>query len=143
MTIYREITSNQDGTNINGDSNHGTNLLDDGNKDGGYELYYRISSSPSEGVSSSSSSGPSSSSSLSNDWQVKPVFFPSNLGQLVGKGRNETIVLLDNLICGTTYHVHVVDLESGSRSETVTFRTQGSGKKTFILYYLVSNPTKK
>lgn len=138
MTIYRtDLSNNSDGSSNDAD-NRGRNKEQDGEErigsevGRGYELYYRTSSSPSEGVASSSASV--SSSSLSNEWQVKPIFFSSKNsldGSAGSKVRNETIVLLDNLICGTTYHVHVVDLESGSRSETITFRTQGSGNAIF------------
>lgn len=73
----------------------------------GYEVYYRISSGSAE----------------ANEWQVLPVFpFPE---------ANHTI-LLEGLICGTTYHVHVTDLESGRRTETLTLRTQGTGEKNSL-----------
>ena len=118
VTIYREKEEEDGEGEKNGERRRGQS------EGRGYELYYRISSG----------SGEVSGGGGSNEWQVKPIFFSSARSTETGRGEvggsNETIVLLDNLICGTTYHVHVVDLESGSRSETITFRTQGSGKLT-------------
>ncbi|KAI1278123.1 Down syndrome cell adhesion molecule-like protein Dscam2 [Halotydeus destructor] len=103
----------------------------------GYELYYRVSRSEGQ------------------EWQVKPLaalsnaFASSRMNIQVtpleptstlsnvrtpwtgskadqdGMHLNQT-VHLENLICGASYQAYITELETGSRTETISFRTQGS-----------------
>ncbi|RWS17533.1 dscam:-like isoform D [Dinothrombium tinctorium] len=64
-----------------------------------YELYYRVSGSD------------------IHEWQIKPIFKVMDVNHSV---------ILDNLLCGTPYQLYVTELQTGIKSDTVTFRTQGS-----------------
>jgi hypothetical protein len=68
---------------------------------GGFEIYYKV-------LGSSES-----------EWTLKPSLSSTN-------DINQTVIL-DDLLCGSAYLLYVVELQSGSRSETVTFKTQGTG----------------
>lgn len=70
---------------------------------GAFEIYYKV-------LGSSES-----------EWSLKPSF--SSMTNDI----NQTVIL-DDLLCGSAYLLYVVELQSGSRSETVTFKTQGTGK---------------
>ena len=82
----------------------------------GYEVYYKV-------LGSSES-----------EWLLKPCL-PSN------NDINQTVIL-DDLLCGSSYLLYVVELQSGSRSETVTFRTQGTGESCpCIALYCLALPS--
>ncbi|XP_074605506.1 cell adhesion molecule Dscam1-like isoform X2 [Brevipalpus obovatus] len=70
-----------------------------------------------------------------HDWQIKPIYH-------VSEGNNT--VLIDNLLCGTMYKLHITDLQTGSKSDTITFKTLGDdlrAPKREDIIKVISNTT--
>ena len=68
-------------------------------------------------------------SSEANEWQVKTVslVFPFN--------SNQSLFTLDDLLCGCSYLVFVVELETGERTESVNLKTQRKGRTAWLPLY--------
>lgn len=67
---------------------------------GGFEVYYRLMSS------------------TDGEWTLVPSLLPS-------PDANHSVTL-DDLLCGSTYLIYAVDLDTGIKTETVSFKTQGT-----------------